>query len=64
MPMIKYRVDRLSLIGKDAFREASKEELRALLALIELGGEAESESALAAAAEITSSPILISVEFS
>ena len=53
MPMIKYRVDRLSLIGKDAFREASKEELRALLALIELGGEAESESALAAAAEIS-----------
>ena len=53
MPMIKYRVDGLSVIGKDSFREASKEELRALLALIELGGEAEDEAYLASAAEIS-----------
>ena len=53
MPKVNYRVDRLSVIGNAAFAEASKEELRALLALIELSGECESENALATAAGIS-----------
>lgn len=50
MPKVNYRVDRLSVIGNSAFTEASKEELRVLLALIELSGQCESEEALAEAA--------------
>ena len=53
MARVNYRVDRLSLIGNSAFTEASKEELRTLLALIELSGECESEQALATAAGIS-----------
>ena len=53
MPKVNYRVDRLSVIGNPAFKEASKEELRALLALIELSGSCESESELAEAAGIS-----------
>ncbi len=53
MAKIDYRIDSLSVIGKAAFTEASREELRALLALIELGGTAESDASLAAAAEIS-----------
>lgn len=53
MSRVDYRVDRLSLIGNPAFAEASKEELRALLALIELSGMCESVSALAEAASIS-----------
>lgn len=47
MPSLEYRVDGIKVIGSAAFSEASKEELRVLLALIELSGEAESVSALA-----------------
>lgn len=54
MPKIDYRIDRIRVIGKGAFSEASKEELRALLALIELGGVAESVEELASAAKISS----------
>lgn len=53
MARVDYRIDRLSVVGKSAFTEASKEELRALLALIELGGIAESEASLASAASIS-----------
>ena len=53
MPRIDYRIDRLSVIGNPSFSEASREELRALLALIELGGMAESEKELAEAAGIS-----------
>lgn len=51
--MIDYRIDRLSVIGRSAFTEASREELRTLLALVELGGRADSESALAEAAKVS-----------
>ena len=53
MPKVNYRVDRLSAIGNPAFTDASKEELRALVALIELSGVCESEAALAEAAGIS-----------
>lgn len=53
MARVDYRIDRLSVVGKAAFTEASREELRALIALVELGGVAESESELATAAEIS-----------
>lgn len=51
--MINYRTDRVRVIGSAAFSEASKEELRALIALIELCGVAESVEALASAAKIS-----------
>ncbi len=51
--MIKYRVGNIRVIGSAAFAEGSKEELRALLALIELQGEIESAEELAAAAKIS-----------
>ena len=51
--MIDYRIDMVRVIGKSAFYEASKEELRTLLALIELGGRAEGIDALASAAKIS-----------
>ncbi len=50
MNKLSYHIPRLSLSGKDVFLEASKEELRVLLALIELGGEALNEQQLADAA--------------
>ncbi len=53
MPKVNYRIDRLAVIGNPAFTEASKEELRALLALVELSGVCESESDLASAAKIS-----------
>lgn len=53
MARVDYRIDRLSVVGKASFTEASREELRALIALVELGGVAESESELASAAEIS-----------
>ena len=53
MPKIDFRVDALSVIGNAAFSEASREELRCLIALVELGGMAEDESELAKAAEIS-----------
>jgi DnaD/phage-associated family protein len=48
--MIEYKVTPLSVSGKDAFTEASREELRVLLALIEKGGRVESEGELASLA--------------
>lgn len=51
--MIKYRTDRIRVVGNAAFSEASKEELRALLALIELDCRAESAEELAEAAKIS-----------
>ncbi len=53
MSRVDYRIDRLSLIGNPSFTEASCEELRALLALIELSGRCEDVSVLADAAEIS-----------
>ena len=53
MPKINFRVDALSVIGNTAFAEASREELRCLIALIELGGSVEDERELAGAAEIS-----------
>ena len=51
--MLKYCIDRIRVIGTDAFSEASKEELRVLLALIQLSGEVESPESLASAAMIS-----------
>ena len=51
--MLEYSVLPLSLSGKESFIDASKEELRVLLALIECGGEIESEESLAALASTT-----------
>ena len=48
-----FAVSPLRLRGSVAFTEASREELRARIALVELGGVAESESELASAAEIS-----------
>lgn len=53
MPKIDYRTDRVRAIGNTAFTEASKEELRALIALMELKGEIDSVEALAEAAKIS-----------
>lgn len=49
--MTKYSLLPLSVVSNPAFREASKEELRTLLALIECQGCVESESSLAHAAQ-------------
>lgn len=51
--MIEYKFFPLSLSGKDAFTEASREELRVLLALIEANGRAEDTNALAALASVS-----------
>ena len=53
MSKIDYRADRVRAIGSTAFTEASKEELRALIALMELHGEAENVEKLAEAANIS-----------
>ena len=50
--MINYRLN-IKLIGSSAFSEASKEELRVLLALIQLDGRTESADVLAEAAGIS-----------
>ena len=63
MPRIDYRVDRLSVIGNSSFSEASREELRALIALIELRGMAESEKELAEAAEISTARCKAAIAF-
>lgn len=49
--MTKYKVTPLSVTDRDAFTEASREELRVLIALIERGGRVESEAELAALAK-------------
>ena len=51
--MLNYRIDRIRVIGTAAFSEASKEELRALLALIELNGSISGVDELAEAAMIS-----------
>ena len=51
--MIDYSILPLKIIGTEVFLEASLEELKVLLALIELGGRAESYDALAEAAGTT-----------
>lgn len=53
MAEINYLIDSVRVIDNPSFLEASKEELRALLALIELKGRAESEKSLAMAAGIS-----------
>lgn len=54
MPSLKYRVSHIKVIGSAAFVEASREELRVLLALIELSGQVDCVDALAELAEISS----------
>ncbi len=51
--MTHYKITPLSVSDKEAFTEASREELRALIAIIECGGLVESTEALAAAAKIS-----------
>ena len=51
--MIKYIASPLSVTDKAAFTEASREELRILLAIIEAGGEFSDEAALAEAAGVS-----------
>ncbi len=50
---ISYITAPLKLTDKEAFAEASKEELRVLLALIECGGRSNSAAALAARAQVS-----------
>lgn len=50
MSSLKYRVTPLRVIGSTAFAEASKEELRVLIALTELSGNISSVASLAEAA--------------
>lgn len=59
MSRLCYCIPPLSLIGKEIFKEASKEELRVLLALIERSGECDSVEELAEAA-CTSRPRCLS----
>ena len=51
--MIEYKLFPLSLSDKDAFTEASREELRVLLALIESGGKAPDCEELASRASVS-----------
>ena len=51
--MISYNIPRLSLTDKEMFREASREELRVLLVLIEREGRIDSEEALAVLAGVS-----------
>lgn len=53
MSSLKYRVAPIRVIGNAAFSEASKEELRVLLALTELSGKVSSIAALSEAAMIS-----------
>ena len=56
--MKKYIINLVSLCEREVFSEASREELRVLLALISLGGVTEGAEALAAAAGTTKSRAL------
>lgn len=51
---ISYITSPLTVSDKEAFAEASKEELRVLLALIECGGKIDTASSLAALAQVSS----------
>lgn len=51
MSTVKYRISTVRVIGNPAFYESSAEELRVLMALIELSGEAGSIDELASAAK-------------
>ena len=51
--MTEYKFNAAALIGSEAFTEASREELRVLLALIANGGRIESDTALANAANVS-----------
>lgn len=51
--MTEYKFNAAALTASDAFTEASREELRVLLALIAGGGRVESESELARAASVS-----------
>lgn len=51
--MIEYKVTPLSVTGSEAFGEASVDELRILIALVEKDGHAESLEALAKAARVS-----------
>lgn len=53
MTKLNYRVNLLRITSNPAFKEASKEELRALIALTELSGKAEGAKELAEAAGIS-----------
>lgn len=55
MSTVKYRISTVRVIGNSAFYESSAEELRVLMALIELSGEAGNIDELASAAR-TSAP--------
>ena len=55
MKELSYKINITLLTGSECFREASREELRVLLALIEKGGHAASSESLAAAAEVSRS---------
>ena len=63
MPMLNYRLKRPALIGNPAFLEASREELRVLLALMELDGNAESAEWLAKQAGISTARARSSLAF-
>ena len=53
MARINYCISPLRILDKSAFKEASKEELRVLLGLIELSGEAESAELLSEAVSVS-----------
>lgn len=58
-----YKVLPLRLTEKSAFAEASREELRVLLTLIELGGSFESEESLAALAKVSKARCIAALSF-
>lgn len=51
--MTEYRFNAAALISSEAFTEASREELRVLLALVASGGKIESDTALGKAASVS-----------
>ena len=59
----KYRIFPLKVSGKEEFLDATAEELRVLVALIERGGDAEDTEALAAAAGVTMGRCAASLRF-
>ncbi len=58
MPRITYRLSPLSVTDKAVFRDAAAHELRVLIALIECGGDIESEEKLAEMADTSRSRAL------
>lgn len=52
--IVSYITTPIELTGKEAFTEASRDELRVLLALIECGGKLDSVATLAARAQVSS----------